>query len=425
MDWGLAKVLQKDEGGRMKDEKDQDATILYSSFILFGHWSIYGGHGGNCTAVWSKSKPVSLAAGTTLTFEMQFGAWNDIGENLARFRLSVRGDSGAFARFAAMQRPTSSIYGRGSFFWGNLCRRSFSMNTGQRGSDSKLMSSMWLRPTGNHARKNSRSTNAWPSADKNRGNRPESSRARCSSASAAHPRRIRGMVECRRPGQSRPVFALDQSMSAAQSPVKPDVAVLHDVDWATYTRLLRAFERRRRFRLTYDRGTLEIRSPLWEHEKAAYILGAFVDCIIQEFQLSYEPGRTVTLRRRRQSRGLEPDNCYWIASAGKLAGKTNLDLRVDPPPDLAIEVDVTHGSLDRMGIYAALGVPEVWRVTSDGLTFNILESGVYRVRPQSLSFPQLASADLLAFLAQLGQTGTGALIVKFRDWVRQVMPHRP
>lgn len=213
-------------------------------------------------------------------------------------------------------------------------------------------------------------------------------------------------------------------MSTAQSPVKLDAAVLHGIDWATYTRLLRAFERTRRFRLTYDRGTLEIMSPLWEHEKTAYTLGAFIDCIIQELQMQYEPGRTVTLRRRRKSRGLEPDNCYWIASARQLAGKTHLDLRVDPPPDLAIEVDITRSSLDRMSIYAALGVPEVWRVASEGLTFNILESGVYQVRPRSLSFPQLASADLIAFLAQLGQTGTAALIVQFRDWIRKVLLQR-
>jgi Uma2 family endonuclease len=159
-------------------------------------------------------------------------------------------------------------------------------------------------------------------------------------------------------------------MSTAQSRIKPDVAVLHDINWGTYTRLLRAFERQRRFRITYDRGTLEIMSPLWEHEKPAYILGTFIDVLVQELQLPYEPGRRVTLRRRRKSRGLEPDNCYWLANAGRLAGKTHLDLRVDPPPDLAIEVDIKRSSLDRMSIYAALAVPEVWRVSSEGLTFN-------------------------------------------------------
>lgn len=213
-------------------------------------------------------------------------------------------------------------------------------------------------------------------------------------------------------------------MSQVHPRIEPDVAVLHGIDWCTYTKLLRAFERRRRFRLTYDHGTLEIMSPLWEHEKPAYILGTFIDAIVQELQLPYEPGRTVTLRRRRKSRGLEPDNCYWIANAERLAGKTRLDLRVDPPPDLAIEVDITRSSLDRMCIYAALGVPEVWRVTAEGLTFNILEAGDYRVCPYSLSFPQLASTDLIPFLGQVGHMGTAALIGQFREWVRQVLAHR-
>ena len=209
-------------------------------------------------------------------------------------------------------------------------------------------------------------------------------------------------------------------MSTAQSSVKPDAAVRHDIDWGTYTRLLRAFEPRRHFRLTYDRGTLEIRSPLWEHERPAYLLGRFIDVLTDELRMPCEPGRTVTLRRRRKSRGLEPDNCYWIANVGRLAGKTHLDLRVDPPPDLAIEIDITHSSLDRLGIYAALGVPEVWRVTAEGFTFHILVSGVYKVRPRSLSFPRLASADLVGFLARFGRhVGTTALVAEFRDWVRQ------
>lgn len=214
-------------------------------------------------------------------------------------------------------------------------------------------------------------------------------------------------------------------MPTARSQIKPAPAVLHDIDWGTYTRLLRALEPRPGFRLTYDRGTLEIMSPLWEHERAAYLLGRFVDVLTEELRLPYEPGRCVTLRRRRKSRGLEPDNCYWIASAARLAGKTRLDLRVDPPPDLAIEMEITRSSLDRMSIYAALGVPEVWRVTSDSLTFNILESGVYEARPHSLAFPKLASTDVVRFLARLGRTGTSDLVAEFRDWVRQALLGSP
>jgi hypothetical protein len=122
---------------------------------------------------------------------------------------------------------------------------------------------------------------------------------------------------------------------------------------------------------------------------------------------------------------LESDNCYWVASTPLLQGKTHLDLRVDPPPDLAIEVDVTSPSINRMRIYAALGVPEVWRLSTGGIAFHILEFGKYQVRPNSLCFPQLASADLPPFLALWGQNDDAAIVRQFREWVKQQMLSRP
>jgi Uma2 family endonuclease len=211
--------------------------------------------------------------------------------------------------------------------------------------------------------------------------------------------------------------------SAAPRKARPP-AVLYDIDWRTYTRLLRAFDGHRRLRLTYDRGTLEITSPLWEHERPAYLLGRFVDVLTVEFNLPMRAGRSVTLRRRRKKRGLEPDNCYWIANSARLQDKVHLDLRIDPLPDLAIEMDVTHSSLDRMSIYAALRVPEVWRLDKTGLSFHVLQAGAYQVQIHSLAFPQLASADLLGFLAQLGQKDDTSLVLQFCDWVRQQLMSR-
>lgn len=103
-----------------------------------------------------------------------------------------------------------------------------------------------------------------------------------------------------------------------------------------------------------------------------------------------------------------------------MQGKTHLDLRTDPPPDLAIEVDVTSSSLDRMNIYAVLGVPEVWRLGATGLSFNVLHGRASHPQPNnSLAFPQLASTDLPGFLAQIGQTDDTTLVRQFRDRVRQ------
>src|SRR4051812_35231744 len=108
-------------------------------------------------------------------------------------------------------------------------------------------------------------------------------------------------------------------MSLAAAPAGRPPAVLEEIDWRTYTRLLRAFEKaRRRVRLTYDRGTLEIMSPLWEHENPADLLACFVVVLTEELRLPRLGGGSVTLRRRRKQRGLEPDRCYWIASSPRL-----------------------------------------------------------------------------------------------------------
>src|SRR5438132_7530835 len=148
--------------------------------------------------------------------------------------------------------------------------------------------------------------------------------------------------------------------------------VLTGADWRTYSRLLRVFAERPSVRLTYDRGDLEIMSPLPEHESDADMLGRFVVVLTEELGLPIKAGRSTTFRRRGLRRGLEPDNSYWIANEPRVRGKRRINLRIDPPPDLAIEVDVTSSSLNRMGIYAVLAVPEVWRLDGPVLTFYVL-----------------------------------------------------
>src|SRR5437588_984815 len=136
-------------------------------------------------------------------------------------------------------------------------------------------------------------------------------------------------------------------MSAPASITRPQRLVLHGVSWREYTRMLRAFAERPGFRLTYDRGTLEIMSPLFEHEIDADLLGRFVVVLTEELGLTIKAGRSTTFRRRRMRRGLEPDHSWWIAHEPQMRGKRRIDLRVGPPPDLAVEVDV--GERRRMG----------------------------------------------------------------------------
>jgi Uma2 family endonuclease len=209
-------------------------------------------------------------------------------------------------------------------------------------------------------------------------------------------------------------------MSAAPSSTRPQRLVLHGVSWREYTRMLRAFAERPGFRLTYDRGTLEIMSPLFEHGVDADLLGRFVVVLTEELGLPLQAGRSTTFRRRRMRRGLEPDHSWWIAHAPQMLGRRRVDLRVDPPPDLALEVDVTHRSLDRMSIYARLGVPEVWRLDARGLTFHALQTnGRYAEQTHSPTFPLFTPADLMGYVALRSQHDENEVVRQFRVFVRQ------
>ena len=138
--------------------------------------------------------------------------------------------------------------------------------------------------------------------------------------------------------------------------------VLHGIDWRTYARLLRLFDERRSIRLTYDRGNLEITTLSPEHENLNLLLNHLVVAAAEELGLEIASYGSMTMRRR----GLEADQCYWIANEARMRGRDRIDLRTDPPPDLVIEVDVSRSSMDRMTIYAALGVPEFCGWTRKG-----------------------------------------------------------
>jgi Uma2 family endonuclease len=202
---------------------------------------------------------------------------------------------------------------------------------------------------------------------------------------------------------------------------------LSGIDWRTYVRLVRAFAERPGVRLAYNRGELEIMSPLLEHDDVSRFLGTLVFVLTEELNLPLKRGGSTTLRRRKRKKGIEADECFWIANAHRLAGRRRLDLRTDPPPDLAIEVDVTHSSLDRLRIYAALKVPEVWRVDGDMLTFYILGAdGAYQTSANSRAFPLLTSAELMDFVRAARQAGDENVVVRqFREWIRQRRANPP
>ncbi len=200
--------------------------------------------------------------------------------------------------------------------------------------------------------------------------------------------------------------------------------LLEGISWQTYARM-RAELDSRPIRLTYDDGTLEIMSPSATHERDKRRIGRLVEALTEERSLPLQSGGSTTWQREDLKKGLEPDECYWLQHAAEVRGRDELDLRFDPPPDLAIEVDVSTSSLDRMAIYAALGVPEVWRWQADRLTEFRLDGAssraprTYAESSTSLVIEDLVVADLTAWVIRARSEDETAWIRAFRAWVRE------
>ena len=190
-----------------------------------------------------------------------------------------------------------------------------------------------------------------------------------------------------------------------------------DFDWSTYESLRQASEQNRVF-LSYDRGELEIMSPSPHHEWYAFELGQFVVTISREMGLPIRPGQMMTLRRPDLVRGIEADQCFWIAHEREMRTKMQIDFTVDPPPDLFIEVEISRSLVDRLAICAALGIPEVWRF--DGTALTVLELGddqTYRERSHSRWFPAIDLPGMLPFLEPSDDRDYHQRSEAFREWV--------
>ncbi len=193
--------------------------------------------------------------------------------------------------------------------------------------------------------------------------------------------------------------------------------VLHGLSWATYERLLEELNDRP-IRVTFDRGTLEFMSPSYRHEKINRWLAKLVDLLAMELDFSYECGGSTTWRREDLERGLEPDSCFYFTNAALVHGKDVLDMTVDPPPDLAIEIDASHSSVDKIAIYAALGVPELWIYENDELqVMGLTAARIYEPRAHSAFLPAAAWPVIQQFMIDPGQPTEAAWSKRFRQWV--------
>jgi Uma2 family endonuclease len=174
--------------------------------------------------------------------------------------------------------------------------------------------------------------------------------------------------------------------------------LMEDVDWATYTHFLKMFAESSTVKLTYDRGTLEIMSPSIRHDDQSRNFVLFLHVLAEEWNLPLKAAGSTTMRRRPKQAGLEADECFWLKNSPRMAGRRSLDLGRDPPPDLAVEIDLRRSKMNRMSLYARLGVPEVWRMRKKGLEFFHLDGKKYAPAAMSLAFPGLEPALIEKFL---------------------------
>jgi Uma2 family endonuclease len=199
-------------------------------------------------------------------------------------------------------------------------------------------------------------------------------------------------------------------------PSPGDRILLHNISWQQFETLLNDLGDHRAARIAYDRGTLEIMTPLPEHEYYKEILSDATKDIAEALDRNYESYGSTTWRRRLKEAGLEPDNCFYFQNESLVRGKLEFDLERDPPPDLSLEVDLTHESLNRLPIYARLGVPELWRYNDGEITIYHLQQGEYVEATQSLVFPELPIRVLPSVIEEHRQKGRRALRQAIRDW---------
>ena len=198
--------------------------------------------------------------------------------------------------------------------------------------------------------------------------------------------------------------------------------VMHNVSWETYEGLLAANADASSPRLTYHHGTLEIMSPSFQHERLTRTLAAIAQLVAEEIGAEFDDVGSTTFRRREFKAGAEPDSCFYLQNADRIRGKPEIDLAVDPPPDLVIEVEITSPAVSKLPIYARFGVPEIW--LTDGRQVRILRLAgeQYEASDSSGSLPPLSGAALSELLEQRKTLSMLAWRRLVRNWARERRP---
>ena len=198
----------------------------------------------------------------------------------------------------------------------------------------------------------------------------------------------------------------------------PQCVILPGVSWETYQRLLVDFQDSHAAHFAYDQGRLEIMVLSAEHEEDKDVLTLLVNVLAEEMGIDVRSFGSTTFQREDLGRGFEPDGCFYVAHEARVRGKRKLDLAVDPPPDLVIEIDITSPSLNKFPLFAALRVPEVWRYDGTRLQVFTLAEDEYVERIESVALPTVTGAVLSNFVEEGKQMQRTAWLRQVREWAR-------
>ncbi|MBD2597082.1 Uma2 family endonuclease [Nostoc spongiaeforme FACHB-130] len=194
--------------------------------------------------------------------------------------------------------------------------------------------------------------------------------------------------------------------------------LIKNISWSTYKHILAELGENRSSRISYSQGVLEIMAPLPEHEVGKKIIGNLVEILLEELDIEFWSLGSTTFDEEKMDAGVEPDDCFYIQNEASVRGKDRIDLTIDPPPDLAIEIDIT--SRTRFNNYEVLGVPELWRWRGNKLEISVLINGKYVTTNNSLAFPNLPISQVIPEYLQRSKTeGRNAAMKAFRAWIRE------
>ena len=195
------------------------------------------------------------------------------------------------------------------------------------------------------------------------------------------------------------------------------VITFRGITWEEYEELLDQVGEASGLRISYDSGTLTVTTLSPEHESYTRFLESLMTVIRLRLRINILSFGSATMRKRRKSTGNEPDACFYVQTAAVIGNRMHIDFAVDPPPDIAVEIDVHHDSLSKLNIYAGLEVPEVWRYDGEQLTILHLEGDRYVAQEGSRALPILTSRLLTEFLTRLREEGESPAILAFDAWL--------